>query len=1303
MDCSSRLVSPEETPGRGTVSFIQGVFGMASIELAWQYAWLRRAAGLLTLAVVLGLSPAGHAQTEDRAATMLLESARRAYNEKNYPFATDRFKEYLTRFGSTREAPSARYGLALCLIEGPQRNFQGAVENLQAIAGNKELPDHPYVLYYLAHAQRGLALDALALATAKPQEANQHRQTANQRFEEASRNFAAAVTAFTARVPAPKPDIPELPTELEWAARARCDQAEMLVRLLKSKEAQATVAPFLTDDLLVKSRYRRLALYYHGFASFLLKDNLTAGKSLNQLTPFADPVFGTHARYLLARVHHLDGERTEAAQHYDGVITQHAKEVLAAREALKNPQVFQNNPTEKARLQALANGPLPDHIARANLYLGVMQYENGKFADALARFAEFRKTFPDSPLALEVQLRQGFCQVQLRQWKDAIQTLQPLADKQPQLADQALFWIAKAHIGAADPANPKVYQDTLKVGIDTFRKAIEKARGETPELKARRGQMLFELAEAQLLAQLPRDGATTCTQLLNEKLLPEREEEITQRLADAYHLAADYNESDRICQQFRDRFPRSPLLANVTFRFAENAYFRALAAEKNKVAPAEQTKLQDETIKRYQVVVEKFPDFPQISVARYGLAMGYYRKGDIDKSREVLEAIPAADRTGELATVPYVLADCLMRLAPENADDAVAAGKLLEQLTKATELLSGFVAAQPKGPMAADSLLKVGFCQQRLADLLAQPPEKAKAIQEARKAYEQLMRDFPNHPLFAQAVLERARVMAQANDVGGAMNELQRFTRDPLKNSPVAPLAALRLATLMRAQNRAADAIKVMETARKDHEANLARDPARAAWVPLLMYHHGVALQDAEKRTEAKQVFDQIVQQHSGKPEAVEAALRSGQCLKDEGRVKIDTARKILDQPQGKPADQLAKATQQRDEGMKNLRDAVQYLEDRANQLKDKPAATATRARMLYDAAWASRALAEVEVETAQRKLEQERWQKLKEDLARKTPPGKQPPPVARPHVALSEVPLQPAEEKSRKLYLAAIEAAPELAQSADTRFELAELYSERNEHDAAIKLLKEALDQEPPAELTERIQLRLGVCLAAKGATDEALKRFEPIARNAKSPLQAQATYRVGECYLQLKKYDEAEKRLKMFRDHGPFQNLAGLTDRALLRLGHVYRELKQWDASRQALEQVVNRFGQSPWIHEARYGIGWAHQQKGELDQAVNVYNQVTAGTATELGARAQLNIGLCRMAQKRYPEAATALLVVPFTYDYPELSATALLEAARALAENKQKDKAIPLLERLLRDHPESEQAEVAKKRLELLKQS
>src|SRR5206468_9503311 len=71
------------------------------------------------LAALTGLVAAAAlpAQNPDQQAQMLLAGARRAYNEKNYPFAAARFRDFLSRFASHRDAPSARYGLALCLLD----------------------------------------------------------------------------------------------------------------------------------------------------------------------------------------------------------------------------------------------------------------------------------------------------------------------------------------------------------------------------------------------------------------------------------------------------------------------------------------------------------------------------------------------------------------------------------------------------------------------------------------------------------------------------------------------------------------------------------------------------------------------------------------------------------------------------------------------------------------------------------------------------------------------------------------------------------------------------------------------------------------------------------------------------------------------------------------------------------------------------------------------------------------------------------------------------------------------------------
>src|SRR5262249_47434666 len=157
-----------------------------------------------------------------------------------------------------------------------------AAEQLGHLAGHKDFEERPSAVYHLGLAKRGLGLKELAQA--KPQDLVQRRAAAYKHFEEAAGRFAEGATAFAARVKDPDPKSKELPTDLEWAACARCDRAEILLRLGKTREAQKAAAPFLKDKIWKKSRYRGLGLYYHGFASFLREDYNAAGRSLNMLT-----------------------------------------------------------------------------------------------------------------------------------------------------------------------------------------------------------------------------------------------------------------------------------------------------------------------------------------------------------------------------------------------------------------------------------------------------------------------------------------------------------------------------------------------------------------------------------------------------------------------------------------------------------------------------------------------------------------------------------------------------------------------------------------------------------------------------------------------------------------------------------------------------------------------------------------------------------------------------------------------------------------------------------------------------------
>ncbi len=154
-------------------------------------------------------------------------------------------------------------------------------------------------------------------------------------------------------------------------------------------------------------------------------------------------------------------------------------------------------------------------------------------------------------------------------------------------------------------------------------------------------------------------------------------------------------------------------------------------------------------------------------------------------------------------------------------------------------------------------------------------------------------------------------------------------------------------------------------------------------------------------------------------------------------------------------------------------------------------------------------------------------------------------------------------------------------------------------------------------------------------------------------------------------------------------------------MRLGFAFASAGNWDQSRQTYEALVGRFGQSQWVDEARYGIGLALQNQKNYDGAANAFAEVTRHNAAEVAAKSQLQIGLCRLEQKRFDEAASALLIVPFTYDYPQVSAAAWCEAGRAYSEGKHNAEATKALQHVINDHANTPWADVAKKRLTELK--
>jgi TolA-binding protein len=792
------------------------------------------------LAFLLGVA----ARQAADPASETLQQARKAAAARDFKTAAQKYQEFLQKAAAHAEAPRARAGLALALLQLPDRNWANIAGLLDPSAEDEKNPDRAAALFWSGTAHRewarnpGGPVDQAALLG-----------RAAKRFDEAARLYGAAAKDGGSG---------ELPSPLESHVLARCGQAEALLAAGRAAEAAAALAPLLREPWIARSRHRINAFYVAGCASYAADDPVAAGRALLRLAPYDAPFMGAHARYLLARIHHAAGEVTEAADHYEAVPALFDQHLQAAKQALQaNAPPVKDNPLERARLEAAANGPVPDWVDDALFHGAAVLYGQKKFDQAQIRFARLPQRNAKHPRAAEAQLFAAVCHVQLGRHNDAVGALQPLL-AHPTLGARARLWTARAVLRGADPAQAQPYAQALARAADLLSQALDLLSKKTGAA-AEALDAAFELGDV-----LRRAGrAADAVPVYRPLLAGPRGEEALARLVACLQIAGRLKEAEEAFRKFEKEFPRSPFMAEACFHYAECAHAAALAAGDS----PEHRPLFEEAVRRFERLIGQYPDLPQANLCRYRLASARYASGRYAEAAAALAAIAEPDRAGPLAASSHVLADALLRSGPASAEarDAVSASRRLQQLQVAAGALQAFLGAQPQAPEAPEVMIKLGFAQQQIAALLqADPQARAQAAQAAVATYEQVRSQFASHPLRAVAEYERANSMVIGGDVAGGLGKLPRFHQEPLSKAPIAPVALLREAQLLRQLNRAPEAVNVMAECRQKYEEELRKDPARASWVPLLRCHHGLALKEAKQDAEAAKVFQSVVQDYPG-------------------------------------------------------------------------------------------------------------------------------------------------------------------------------------------------------------------------------------------------------------------------------------------------------------------------------------------------------------------------------------------------------------------------------------------------------
>lgn len=269
---------------------------------------------------------------------------------------------------------------------------------------------------------------------------------------------------------------------------------------------------------------------------------------------------------------------------------------------------------------------------------------------------------------------------------------------------------------------------------------------------------------------------------------------------------------------------------------------------------------------------------------------------------------------------------------------------------------------------------------------------------------------------------------------------------------------------------------------------------------------------------------------------------------------------------------------------------------------------------------------------------------------------------------------------------------------------ELAELHAAAGRHAEAAQLLSRLRDawrkdaERVPPAVREPALYRLGVCEFERERYEAAALALEELISDfPDSALTASAGYFAGEALARLGRHDQAVRSLtrvvEKYRDdpaYGP----------ALLRLGESLAALQRWAKSEEAFAAYLQRFGDDERAGSAHFGVGWARENQGRLDEAISAYRDVIVRHQGPTAARAQFQIGECLFAKKQYDEAARELLKVDILYAYPEWSAAALYEAGRCFEQLSRPDDARAQYQTVVDKHAQTIWSPLAAQRLKAL---
>jgi len=478
-------------------------------------------------------------------------------------------------------------------------------------------------------------------------------------------------------------------------------------------------------------------------------DLVAAADRLSRLvTGFPQSTYRAQATYQLGEILQEQQKYDDAIKRYQEVIATFAESpfVAPANYGL-SAAYFAKEDYDNAilTLDKLLSGQDDAELAARGLYLrGLTRQRKKDYANAVTDLKAFLDTKPEGDEAIDARYALVLCQIESKQFGDATTSITALLDEKPDythadnvyynlghalmdqdkvdeaagafrtlaekfadspLAPEAWFHLGRSHETAAGKLDDESQKKAeVAKASDAYAKGLAKVteKGLREKLQCKLGEMLFRQDKFV-------EAATTLTAQVNEH--PDGE-----LVGPGRFLAAE--------SFFRqDKFTEAlPLFVRVAedkvAKYHDRALYQAGVCGAN-------LDNWPESQKRYQELIDQFPQFDQIAETRYGLGLALYKQNKLPEAKAAFEKVTEETEAEAAAKARYMIGQ--IAFAEKKYEDAVE-----EFLTVA----SGY----PYKDWQAKAQFEAGRC---LVEL--KRSDNAKAVLQV------VVDKFADHPLAADA------------------------------------------------------------------------------------------------------------------------------------------------------------------------------------------------------------------------------------------------------------------------------------------------------------------------------------------------------------------------------------------------------------------------------------------------------------------------------------------------------------------------------------------------------------------------